>query len=106
MTYEEAIKYAGLEVECLDHLLNGECPVGICRECEFFSDDEAVREAFEMLKKAAEKQIPKKPIQKYKHIKEYMYCPVCDEYIANRYAEYKPPFCEHCGQALDWSDNK
>ncbi len=66
---------------------------------EFSYFDEMAKTAIEAVKK----QIPKKPIQKYKHINEYMYCPICDEYIANRYAEYKPPFCKHCGQAIDWS---
>ena len=73
---------------------------------EHYESIEVVNEACNIGIKAIEKQIPKKPIQKYKHIKEYMYCPVCDEYIANRYAEYKPPFCEHCGQALDWSEEE
>lgn len=34
-------------------------------------------------------------------------CPSCGEYISwdalNDPLEYAPPFCKHCGQALDWS---
>lgn len=59
----------------------------------------------ETLMMCAERQIPKKPLQKYEHIKEYMYCANCGEYVSNLYAEYKPPYCKQCGQAIDWSDS-
>lgn len=37
-------------------------------------------------------------------------CPSCGEYISwdalNDPLEYAPQFCKHCGQALDWSQEK
>lgn len=57
---------------------------------------------------ALEKQIPKKPIDdRY----PWAICPVCggsihlenvQEHIQNKEITY----CEHCGQALDWSDTE
>lgn len=59
----------------------------------------------EKIMKAVEKQIPKKPIEnKF----PWAICSVCggsvylknaQEYIQNKEITY----CEHCGQALDWS---
>ena len=71
----------------------------------------ADKETFEMVKKAVEKQTPKKPVKKnpicYNKTKDgqeyYAYdyhCPVCDEKI--KLQEHHCP----CGQALDWSDTE
>ena len=56
---------------------------------------------------AIKKQIPQKSME----IKEYEYgtfyrldfmCPTCDTPIIGQ--PYRPNYCKHCGQALDWSD--
>ena len=50
----------------------------------------------EMAINALEKQIPKKVIE---YVKGRYCCPLCK---AIRYSN--APYCEHCGQALDWGE--
>ncbi|MBQ0097359.1 MAG: hypothetical protein KBS62_00265 [Oscillospiraceae bacterium] len=51
-----------------------------------------------------QKQIPKKPIYKLKACEnEYYDCPTCHQYL---WSDFKQRRCQHCGQALDWSDEK
>ena len=47
--------------------------------------------------KALEKQIPKKPNYKSEYLMRF--CPNCDYPLPLFFK-----FCNHCGQALDWSD--
>ena len=66
------------------------------------------KELAKMIDIAIEKQIPKKVIEnRY----PWCLCPACNgsvyvkhiqEYIGNEETTY----CEHCGQALDWSDSE
>ena len=63
----------------------------------------------EVIHKALEKQIPKKP-DKYKgHKQNDYYCAVCRYYLGDemelKFAGLQPKFCPNCGQALDWSEN-
>lgn len=48
------------------------------------------------VKRLIEKQIPKKPNYKSKHLMRF--CPNCDYPLPLFFK-----FCNHCGQALDWS---
>lgn len=66
---------------------------------------EALIECREVIYKALEKQIPKKPIGKevigvsttgYKYKGQ---CPKCVSTVL----QYKDNYCPNCGQALDWS---
>lgn len=57
---------------------------------------------------AIDKQIPKKPYKvKEKKQNEY-YCIVCNRYLGDemelKYTCLQPEYCQHCGQAIDWSD--
>ena len=70
-------------------------------------DDYSKIGTVEELKEAKEKQIPKKPTE----INEIAYgkfyridfmCPSCD--TSNIENPYKPNFCKHCGQKLDWKE--
>ena len=47
---------------------------------------------------ALEKQIPKKPNYKSDYLMHF--CPICDFPLPLCFK-----FCNHCGQALDWSEN-
>ena len=55
---------------------------------------------------ALEKQIPKKPIKSDRQEIRYTLtydCPTCGrQFTGTGFADY----CYHCGQALDWSDDK
>ena len=54
---------------------------------------------------ALEKQIPKKPYLKDLFelgTMQGIACPVCDTIFLTTGEKY----CKHCGQALDWSDEK
>lgn len=62
--------------------------------------------ALAIVQKALEKQIPKKPIpteeQNIRFAMNYI-CPSCKKHFTGTgIADY----CYHCGQALDWSDDK
>ena len=61
------------------------------------------REAFQMALQALEKQIPKKPKNRYKtrYIWDSAYCPICNCGITARWA-----YCQCCGQKLDWGDEE
>ena len=54
--------------------------------------------AFEIAIKALEKQISKKPADYDGKIK-VGFCPDCESVVTS-------DFCDNCGQALDWSDDK
>ena len=58
------------------------------------------KEALEFAVKAVEKQIPKKLIGQNTM---WGICPNCEK-AAEIHAFREPKHCEHCGQALDWSD--
>ena len=64
--------------------------------------------AFENAISALEKQIPKKPYKVKEHKQSDYYCSVCKRYLGDemelKYACLQPKYCEHCGQALDWSE--
>ena len=55
--------------------------------------------------KALEKQIPKKPIKAKEHIM-YSMCYICPNCQKNFSGTGIASYCYHCGQALDWSDEK
>lgn len=60
----------------------------------------------EMIVQALEKQIPKKPIKSKKQVVRYVntyYCPICNLGITGTNIA---KLCYHCGQKLDWSDEK
>ena len=54
---------------------------------------------------ALEKQIPKKPIKAKEHIM-YSMCYICPNCQKNFSGTGIASYCYHCGQALDWSDEK
>lgn len=59
-----------------------------------------ITEALDMAVEALGKQIPKKVKQTFKNGYDLVYCPRCGV----RFIQYGRPFCEECGQALDWSE--
>ena len=83
MTYEEAIK-----------LLNS---------VTIYHFDKYTTYAIDLAIEALDKQILKKPIEKYKDYDgtEAGLCPFCNEGV-----DEKMNFCSYCGQAIDWSDDK
>ena len=70
---------------------------------------EALIECRELIHTALEKQIPKRVIRPYKG--NYK-CPTCENYIYITdddlyvYGIEPPKYCDECGQALDWSNEK
>mgnify|MGYP000593251972 CR=1 FL=1 len=68
---------------------------------------ETLIECREIIHKALEKQIPKKPILKeYGFFGPYPFCSWCDNALINTRNDswHKEKFCPNCGQALDWSE--
>lgn len=68
----------------------------------------------EFVKRAIEKQLPKKPIRANRIIKkngefflnddnEYWKCPICTKFDVPLLENQ--PSCHWCGQALDWSES-
>lgn len=69
--------------------------------------------ARDLAKSALEKQIPKKPYKTKEPISQKQndyYCSVCKRYLGDdmelKHACLQPEYCQHCGQALDWSDTE
>lgn len=63
------------------------------------------------LAEAVEKQVPKKPYKTKEPISRKQndyYCSVCKRYLGDdmelKHACLQPEYCQHCGQALDWSE--
>ena len=83
MTYEEAIK-----------LLNS---------MAIYHFDKYTTYAIDLAIEALDKQILRKPIEKYTDYDgtEAGLCPFCNEGV-----DEKMNFCSYCGQAIDWSDDK
>ena len=54
------------------------------------------------LRELVQKATPKKPNDRYWFIKDYMIgrCPNCNEEC-----DWEMEYCNHCGQALDWSED-
>ena len=90
MTYEEAIEYITERYVTMSMCLT----LDECRK-----HNKAISMAIEAL----EKQIQKKPIEKYTDYDgtEAGLCPFCNEGV-----DEKMNFCSYCGQAIDWSDDK
>lgn len=74
---------------------------------------EVLIECREVIHKALEKQIPKKPIVnsccRYVDYQDF-FCPYCKKRIISRLdGDFvdgkKQQHCDNCGQALDWSEN-
>lgn len=83
MTYQEALNY-------LDNVqVDMKSIESMCDTSSFI----------ETCKNALEKQIPKKPI--YEEANKAWYCGEC-----KRVVWVVQKHCEHCGQAIDWSDYK
>lgn len=84
-----------------------------CLDCFYVQKDdwEKVLEARQILREAAERQIPKKPIKNYYYAKTYYYenwcCPICERFLI--WSDAKPKiddsYCVKCGQRIDWSDD-
>ena len=61
----------------------------------------------EELKEAREKQVAKKPTEIHEIEDGTFYridfmCPSCDTSVVGQ--PYKPNYCKHCGQKLDWEE--
>lgn len=63
--------------------------------------EEKMNISCDMAINALEKQIPKKPKDRYKtnYVWDSAYCPICNCGITARWG-----YCQCCGQKLDWSD--
>lgn len=88
MTENEAIKII------MSKACNDRCDEIHCDDSCMYGANKC---AFQMAIKALEKQIPKEPkVHDYKHIM-YSQCPICGEML-----RINQPFCDGCGQKLDW----
>ena len=72
--------------------------------------EKAIFEKCEVILNALEKLIPKKPVlENTKGIVgiDMWHCPVCkDEIISDWNRDIANPYCHHCGQAIDWSEEE
>lgn len=67
-----------------------------------------VNDALKIAISSIEKQIPKKPIE---HRYPWCICPNCGgsvyvKHIQDHIQNGEQTYCEHCGQAIDWSDTE
>ena len=99
MTESEAKKYMLIEKECINRDCNRDCA-----NCDIVQDVEDLNNAYDVAINALEKQIPK--VSEHED-GVWSICPCCGgsvcndtEHAVNREVSY----CEHCGQAIDWSE--
>ena len=98
MNEHDAKKLMQIEKECI----NRDCDRN-CAKCDIVQDINELNSAYDVVIKALEKQIAKKPIKAQEHIRYAMcyVCPNCGKTISGTgIANY----CYHCGQRLDWSN--
>lgn len=99
MTNQEIIEQLeSLKIHCEDFRDN--------EDCVWSKDVEALNGAIEAL----EKHIPKKPILRRQIglFTIYLFhCPVCDDALISEWNKnIANPYCHHCGQAIDWSEEE
>ena len=87
MDRKEAIEYAKFRLEC--HTKG---------DGEYTDYGEFLIEAIGAL----DKQIPKKPVSKYKYRDGENVCPSCETENRCRTVMFWEKFCPDCGQAIDW----
>lgn len=63
-------------------------------------------EALDMAIEALEKQIPKKPVSKYKYRYGKTVCPACETENTCRIVMFWEKYCPDCGQAIDYGEVK
>ena len=84
MTYEEVLNRLKI---CVD-------------ECDGCLTCKAMEDSIEIAIEALEKQIPKKPY-------DTVHCPLCKIEVELQPVDTEQvTYCLHCGQAIDWSDDK
>ena len=78
----------------------------LVEQCGLNTEGNKHAECEEIVISALEKQIPKKPKEmRIDVINDLMIsCPCCKKYIVLWNNTHKPPYCQHCGQALDWKN--
>lgn len=107
MTHEEALKELKHEID----MLPKEPPSDfVGNENVWFKEHEKIIDAHNKAIEALEKQIPKKPLKIKGVYKDKFICPACKskEVVTgcDPFIDYGLDYCNNCGQALDWSDNK
>ena len=104
MTAKEAIKilHKDTSMEAVDELIYH---AGFNRDKAI----EQIQEAMTMGVEALEKQIPKKSTEVHEKVDKHssfyclsFMCPSCETAVI--FQLYKPKYCKHCGQKLDWGD--
>lgn len=107
MTPNEAHEYMENEIRCVQR--SKFCD-RVCNKCELVKEDKPLIEAYGVAVLAIEKQIPKKPYKRKEHKQNDYYCTICKCYLGDdmelKHACLQPEYCQHCGQALDWSDTE
>ena len=107
MTYEEAIERLKKRI-CQEGVHREDKTYHFCTdECMYAEEECEIAIAI----KALEKQIPKKPIIEHRKYYDTYSCPECDSYFLCKdetgfFAGKRSEFCNKCGQAIDWSDEK
>ena len=89
MNFEEA-KSTFLSEHCAERC-EGYQNDDTCKNCEINAAIEAL-----------DKQIPKKPVSKYKYRDGENVCPSCETENRCRIVMFWEKFCPDCGQAIDW----
>ena len=98
MNEHDAKKLMQIEKECI----NRDCDRN-CAKCDIVQDINELNSAYDVVIKALEKQIAKKPIKAQEHIR-YAMCYVCPNCGKTFSGTGIANYCYHCGQKLDWSD--
>lgn len=69
----------------------------------FLCDNEKSKKSYYVLEKLVERATAKKPIGDLHSVPHYR-CPICHGGVKMYEDSIVYPFCHHCGQALDWTN--
>lgn len=105
MTYEEAIEDKELLEDAINHFKSLQK-----RYTREHNGKMCTKVAVAL--ESMEKQIPKKPIRQHEKYQRWyndkFFCPSCGESAetdcGDPFANYGLDWCNHCGQAIDWSE--
>ena len=76
-------------------------------ECDGYQKDDTCENCeINLAIKAIDKQIPKKPVSKYKYRDGENVCPSCETENRCRIVMFWEKFCPDCGQAIGWEAEK
>ena len=109
MTYEEVLNIIKNERECVKRQNGSFCDnQKDCKNCDLVIPNECVIEVYDITIEAIKKQIQMNPENHSGRYTDNL-CPLCGKRIKSGQgssSRERTNWCNHCGQAIDWSEEE